>query len=105
MQRIRYRKQSRAMKNMIEYVIGEKHSFTNKKFSSVDSLVLSQMAYLKFDGIVPSLSDTALAVPVREIAAMGDINILFQDVRESKNNQQLFLAFVNSPRFLSLIHI
>ena len=99
MQRIRYRKQSRAMKNMIEYVIGEKHSFTNKTFSSVDSLVLSQMAYLKFDGIVPSLSDTALAVPVREIAAMGDINILFQDVRESKNNQQLFLAFVNSPRF------
>lgn len=87
------------MKNIIEYVIGEKRSFANKKFSSVDSLVLSQMAYLKFDGTVPSLSDTASAVPVREIVAMGDMDILFQDVRESKNNRRLLLAFVNSPRF------
>ena len=87
------------MKNIIDYVMDEERPFKNRKFSPVDSLVLSQMAYLKFDGIVPSLLNTVSTVPIREIATMEDLNILFQDVRESKNNRQLFLAFVNSPRF------
>lgn len=87
------------MKNMIDYVMDEERSFKNRKFGPVDSLVLSQLAYLKFDDIVPSLSDTTSATPIREIATMENLGTLFQDVRESKSNQQLFFAFVNSPRF------
>ncbi len=87
------------MKNLINYVISETRSFKEKEFSPVDSLVLSQIAYLKFDGIVRDLSDSVSYIPVREIAAMSSLDILFQGVRCNRKNQQLFEAFVNSPRF------
>lgn len=87
------------MKNIINYVISETRSLKEKEFSSVDSLVLSQIAYLNFDGIVPDLSNSMSYIHVREIAAMNSLEILFQGVRSNRNNQQLFWAFVNSPRF------
>lgn len=87
------------MKNMVDYVLEAKHSFESGEFNAVDSLVLSQLAYLKFDGIVPGLSDIASPVPVRKVAAAENPDALFHDVRESKSNRRLFSAFVNSPRF------
>jgi len=86
------------MENMVNYVMESNLPFKYRKFGPVDSLVLSQLAYLKFDGIVPSLSDDLLLVPIREVAAVEN-GTLFQDVRESKSNRQLLSAFINSPRF------
>ena len=34
-----------------------KYTFLEKPFNEVDSLVLSQFSYLKFDGIVPEIGD------------------------------------------------
>ncbi|HWR23417.1 MAG TPA: DUF2974 domain-containing protein, partial [Feifaniaceae bacterium] len=87
------------MKNMVDYVTEANLSFENKKFTAVDSLVLSQLAYLNYDGIVPGLSESVSPVPIQEVAAVENPGALFQDVRESKSNRQLFSAFVNSPRF------
>lgn len=87
------------MKNMIDYVLSEKRTFEEKAFSVVDSLVLSQMAYIKFDKFVTGLSDTLLAVPVCEIASREDVNNLFINVRDSQSNNKLFWSFVESPRF------
>ncbi len=99
MQRDNTGKQSRILKNIIDYVISETRSFKDKKFSSVDSLVLSQIAYMRFDGVVPDLSKSVSFIPVGEVAAMGSLDTLFQGVRSNRNNQQLFEAFVKSPRF------
>lgn len=87
------------MKNIINYTIEESDTFRNKKFNAVDSLVLSQLAYLRFDRFVPGLSDTAIPVSIKEIASRENLDILFGDIWNSKNNRRLFFALANSPRF------
>lgn len=84
---------------MINYVMEEDCSFESRKFNAVDSLVLSQLAYLNFDDIVPGLSDVATPITIKEIAVMENPDRLFHDVRESKSNQQLLFALANSSRF------
>jgi len=87
------------MKNMINYVMENGHSFESKKFNAVDSLVLSQLAYLNFDGVVPGIADITAPVSIQEVVAVENPDRLFQDVRESKSNRQLLTVFANSPRF------
>jgi hypothetical protein len=89
------------MKNIVDYVTAPDLSFESRAFGPVDSLVLSQLAYLKFDEIVPGLSDDLPPVSIGEIAAAGN-DSMFQNVRESKNNQQLLSALINSPRFQNI---
>ena len=87
------------MKNMVKYVQEMEETFENRPFNSVDSLVLSQLAYLNFDGIVPDLTEAASPVPIQEVAAVENPDVLFQDVRDRKSNRQLLAAFVDNPRF------
>jgi len=86
------------MTNLINYVLESSLPFYTKEFTPVDSLVFSQLAYLNFDGIVPSLTNTLSPIPVREIDVMKN-DALFQDVRDNKGNRQLLSAIANSPRF------
>jgi len=99
--RVAFRTKSGAseMKNMINYVMENGHSFESKKFNAVDSLVLSQLAYLNFDGVVPGIADITAPVSIQEVVAVENPDRLFQDVRESKSNRQLLTVFANSPRF------
>lgn len=87
------------MNNIVNYVTEANHSFADKPFNIVDSLVLSQLTYLNFDVIVPGLSNIATPVSVQEVAAVNNADTLFYKVRDSKSNWKLFSAFVNSPRF------
>ncbi|HQA15819.1 MAG TPA: DUF2974 domain-containing protein [Candidatus Avimonas sp.] len=99
--RVAFRTKSGAseMKNMINYVMENGHSFESKKFNAVDSLVLSQLAYLNFDGVVPGIADITAPVSIQEVVAVENPDRMFQNVRESKNNRLLLFAFTNSPRF------
>ena len=74
-------------------------SFEERRFNAVDSLVLSQLSYLNFDGFVPELSDTASPAAIREIADAKNPHTLFHNVRDSKSNRKLFYALIDSPRF------
>jgi len=87
------------MNNIVNYVTEAKHSFADKQFNTVDSLVLSQLAYINFDDIVPGFSNFVAPVSIQEIAAVNNPDALFHEVRDSKSNRKLFSAFINSPRF------
>jgi len=87
------------MKNIISYVMDEDYNFENKKFNAVDSLVLSQLAYLHFDGFVSGLSDTATPVSIRKIVNKENLDALFHDVRDSESNRRLLFALASSSRF------
>jgi hypothetical protein len=87
------------VKNIIDYANEIKDPFEMNQFNIVDSLVLSQLAYLHFDGAVPDLSDTSSPVSIQEVADIQDSNALYQDVRDSRSNRKLLFAFANSPRF------
>jgi len=87
------------MKNIIDYAAEESSSFQTKEFNTVDSLVLSQLAYLHFDGFVPGISDTAEPVSIAEVARKENRDTLFHDVRDSDSNRKLFQTLAVSPRF------
>jgi len=87
------------MKNMIDYAAEESDNFQSKEFNVVDSLVLSQFAYLHFDGLVPGISDTAKPVSIEEIARRENLDTMFHGARDGESNRKLLYALAGSPRF------
>lgn len=75
------------------------YSLEEKPFDDVDSLVISQLSYLKFDGIVPGPEETCAPVSLARIAAHSDYDRLYGDERYRKDNTALFTGILNSRRF------
>ncbi len=75
------------------------YSLEEKPFSDVDSLVLCQFVYLKFDGLVPGPGEEHGAVTVQELAAHPDYDHLYGDERYRKYNTALFQKIYKSRRF------
>ncbi|MBO4515477.1 MAG: DUF2974 domain-containing protein [Lachnospiraceae bacterium] len=73
--------------------------FSEKPLNEVDSLILCQFAYLKFDGLVPDVDETAEPVPVKALSTHPDRERLFSDERYEKVNRELFLGMTESRRF------
>lgn len=78
------------------------YTFSEKPLSEVDSLILCQFAYLKFDGLVPGIDDDAPPVSIRQVFENRDYDNLYGDERYREKNTELFLAMVHSRRFGSL---
>lgn len=78
------------------------YSLAEKPFNDVDSLVISQFSYLKFDGIVPGPREERCPVSIQEIAAHADYDHLYADERHRKDNTALFMEILNSRRFGSM---
>ena len=85
---------------IIEYVkkYGE-YSFLEKPMNDVDSLALCQFCYLKFDGMVPLVTENKRSVTIQELMAHKDYEKLYADERFEKNNRALFEAMVHSSHF------
>ena len=92
-----------ALMTMIKYVkeYGD-YTFMERPMSDVDSLVLCQFSYLKFDGMVPTLNENKPSVSMQQLAAHAQYEELFRDVRYEKENRALFEAMAESKRFGSL---
>ncbi len=88
---------------IIDYV-KEYGNRTWKEFpmNDVDSLVLCQFAYLKFDGMVPELRENRASVTLQEIYAHADYENLYADERYEKDNRALFEAMLQSKRYQNL---
>ncbi len=70
--------------------------------NDVDSLVLCQLAYLKFDGIVPGVKENKASVTLEDISIHADYEKLFADERFEKDNRALFEAMLQSERYRKL---
>lgn len=68
-------------------------------FSEVDSLILSQFSYLKFDGLVPGPEEKKASVSMRELNENADKDKLFADERYRENNTALFERMLAGKRF------
>lgn len=78
------------------------YTFAERPFDEVDSLVLSQFAYLKFDGLAPSIDEDKPAVSLRELKEHADYDHLYADERYREDNTALFLGMYHSRRFQDL---
>lgn len=78
------------------------YTFIERPMNEVDSLVLCQFSYLKFDGIVPELSSDRPFVTIEYLAGHQEKDKLFADERYLESNMALFDGMLNSVRYRGL---
>lgn len=77
-------------------------SFRDTPMNEVDSLVLCQFAYLKFDGIVPSVEENAHSIRLKDLENHPDYENLFADERYEKVNRKLIMAMLAGKRYRNM---
>ncbi len=77
-------------------------SLKDEPMNDVDSLVLCQFAYLKFDGLVPAVTENARPVSLQQLYEHPDYEKLYGDERYEKNNRALFEAMLKCARFCNM---
>lgn len=85
--------------NIIDYVETNMENFTTLPFNHVDSLVLSQFAYIHFTELVPRIEEDKKPVQIAELLKAENIPIMLENVRVPKENHRLLVALCMSPRF------
>ena len=88
------------MGTVLEYL--EKYgefSFRERSMNEVDSLALCQLAYLKFDGMVPDVHENQPSVTLKSLAEHPDFENLFADTRFEKPNRALLQAMLKGKRY------
>lgn len=87
------------MGNIIDYAENMLETFEQKPFNSVDSLVLSQFTYLKFEQLVPTINENTPAVRIKELLKAEMFDSMFKNINDAENNRKLLFAVASSPRF------
>ena len=77
-------------------------SFLEEPVNEVDSLILCQFAYLKFDGMVPDVRENKPSVTLQDLLNHPDYENLFKNTWFVRNNKKLFQAMLSSRRFGTL---
>lgn len=90
------------MQTLVSYVRETLHSFSQIPFGEADSLVLSQLSYLHFDGLVPPPSRPEESVRLRDLFCAEWFSALSENVRDPVQNIELLTALSASPRFRNL---
>lgn len=67
--------------------------------NDVDSLILCQLSYLKYDGLVSDVRAKGKSISLKEIREHADFDRLFADTRFEKQNRELFQGAVSGRRF------
>ncbi len=75
------------------------YTLEEKPFSDVDSLILSQFAYLKFDAMAPALGEHKPMVTMYDLVNHESYDHLYADERYRTDNTALFLGIYRSRRF------
>lgn len=76
--------------------------FTEKPLGDVDSLILCQLSYFKFDGLVSDVRTGGPAITVAALDAHPDREKLFADVRYEKPNRALWAGLLSGRRYRNM---
>lgn len=91
------------MGTIIDYLMKwGKYSLKENPFNDVDSLLLCQLSYLKFDGIVPELGRRRKNVGMLDAFSHKDRERMFSDERYEIPNKALFEGMAFSRRFQNM---
>ena len=94
------------MGNVVDYVRREFRGFGELAFSNVDSLVLSELSYMRLLGLVPAFGEakSVATVPIRELLRAESYDGMFVSNSSEMNDYRLSLlrAVCESPRFRGL---
>jgi len=87
------------MNDIISYAENGLRRFDENPFNHVDSLILSQLAYVQFDGLVPGPEDSAPFVRLGDLYKAENFPSMFKDLLYVDKNRRFFFALAASPRF------
>lgn len=94
------------MGNIVDYVRTDFRSFTEHPFTAVDSLVLSELSYIRLPIVVPvfAVARSVDTVPVGALLRAEDFPSMFASDSQQVNSTRLDLlvAVAESPRFRGL---
>lgn len=91
------------MSHMVSYLKRQgDNTFEEEGFNEVDALILSQFVYLKFDDVIPAVSDKKDSIYLYEVSNRMDYGKVFSDERYVKENKELFKAMVDSRRYRNM---
>lgn len=76
--------------------------FDEKPFNEVDALILSQFAYMKWEGLIPELKDGKEGVTLLQLDRMMNRDEVFMDERYAKDNITLWKAMISGKRYRSM---
>lgn len=85
--------------SIIEYAEKQMQTFDTLPFGAVDSLILSQLAYMHLDCIVPPVENEEAAVRIADLYRAECFETMLDDVRDAKSNRKLLNAVCASPRY------
>ena len=88
------------MGNLVDYLETELATFSEKPFSAVDSLVLSQLAYFRVRGLAPEAFTPG--VPLAALLRAENFSEMLTEVYHKELNRRFFYALAASPRFRTL---
>jgi hypothetical protein len=90
--------------NIIEYTVGATKTFSEKPFTPVDSLVLSQLSYTRFEAVVDGEGRDRLdpRMTVKDFFLGEYFPEMFSDGISDEDNRRLLAAAACSPRFRDL---
>lgn len=89
------------MAGIVEYVRQNLNTLEQQPFHEVDSLVLSQLAYLQLGCLVPPRGKWG-SIPLSQLHRAEYFPQLLHHVREPEKNRQLLAAACASPRFRNM---
>ena len=94
------------MGNIVDYVRREFRGFAELPFGDVDSLVLSELSYMRLSGLVPAFGEarSVATLPIRELLRAESYADMFVSNSSDMNEYRLALlrAVCESPRFRAL---
>ena len=94
------------MGNVLDYVRREFRGFAELPFGDVDSLVLSELSYMRLTDLVPTFGEakSVATVPIRELLRAESYDEMFVSNSSDMNDYRLALlhAVCESPRFRAL---
>ncbi len=88
--------------DIFDYVIKEDKPFSERPFGNADSMVLSELSYLKMEKIVRKPSLLSLAMPFSALMISERLKLLLENVRDADKVEKLARAVASSRRFGSM---
>lgn len=90
------------VKTIIDYANQEWRTFEEKPFGDVDSLVLSQLTYIHYNGLVGGLLEDKKPVKLWELLKAEHFSEMFTNMLCGEKTKELLFAVVASPRFRNM---
>lgn len=85
------------MGNIVDYAAQVRERFLEKPFGPVDSLILSQLSYLDFEGLVPGPGEGR--IPFSSLSGEEAVQAMTEHARASERNRELVQNLLKNPRF------